>query len=291
MDTFDSSVPVLAAQGIHLSSWALSPDHNQVEVRLADGSSDGDVQKLLNLYGSAGLSVSVGDATHFTASRTATTGTLYGGSRIFGNSSISGECTLALNGKATDGSGYYGITDGHCAGIYDANPVRRGTTSGPSLNYTQQNVFYGYSQTNCDCLVFGYLPGTVSTNSVIVDSGNTFPYTSYAGYADDYVQNRAACISGATSNKVLCDKIRNPRSSYSGGGITVVDQFQVYCGVLGGDSGAPVGDGGTWLGINSNGTGYSSVANACGTSATRFNASKAGYVPLDLPVSVQLTKQ
>lgn len=137
--------------------------------------------------------------------------------------------------------------------------------------------------TFCDCVGFGPLPAGKATNGVIVNSANqdVYTYTRWADDPGDYEVTRPICISGATTDRVLCDEIRNRLDGYTesigGYRTTLKNALLMFCPARDGDSGAPAGNEGTWLGIVAAGSSNGGVA--CGD-YTRGTAiiSRAMYV-------------
>lgn len=116
--------------------------------------------------------------------------------------------------------------------------------------------------TNCDCALIGPIVLDKRTRSVLVNNNDIYPYTaigrdySVNGDSGSYVVDRPVCVSGAASysqrGSIICDaRIISTRAGYSSAGIAAVDQVVTSTSAtLGGDSGAPLGDGGNYLGIH-----------------------------------------
>ncbi len=277
-DRVSAETGALAAKGIEVAGIGTEVMENHVRIDLAYGASHADVRFVQQRYGTRGVLVDVLPAsTGPAASRFATTGPLYGGARIVVNGYA---CTAALTAKGRSGVYQYGITAGHC---YNGGSYRQGSSSGSSLGQgiKEDNGFFRGTTTTCDCTDFGSINGK-QTNSVIVNGGSLYTFGNYASVSGNYYAGRPMCISGATTNAVLCDQIRviNQTDTYSelGHKTTVTNMIRMYCPIRGGDSGAPTGNGPTWLGVADYGNSWTDGSNKCGDHLVFLDASKVMYV-------------
>lgn len=245
------------ALGIDLLSTGLLTMENTVLVRLRSGAQESDRERLLSRYGhppTLRVIVQEGEA-GFGTDRFSTTGALYGGR------ALSMGCTNALSAKGRITGSQFGITAGHCG---NSGPVYQGNFSnGDPLGrlVPGDNGFYTSDPTFCDCTGFGPLPDGKATNRVIINNnfGDLHTYTMWADEPGDYEIGRPICVSGISSNRVRCEYIRMRLATYrdtlrDGTTSRMQNQIEMWCNIIKGDSGAPAGDGPTWMGVLSGGT-------------------------------------
>lgn len=284
-----ADLPRWRQRGVQVASVGTFPQDNLVRVRLNPGIPPTALAAFRAAYDSDVVRIDLSPAALApTASRTATTGTLYGGARIVwypGSGQYEYLCTASTYAKINTEN--YGTTAGHCG----KGPLyTQGSDLGDSLGAGQRNGFYDSTQSTCDCTIYGPI-GTKHSSQVIVGGGSLYTYTNYAASTANLYVGRPACISGATTNAVLCDQIRannvaDPLTE-QGHNVTIIYMIELWCPDRPGDSGAPVGDGPTWLGINSAGFNQEGTSNACGddtkgvvdASPVRFLQTVTGAVP------------
>lgn len=167
-----------------------------------------------------------------------------------------GDCTGTLSAVSNTRGRLWGVTAGHCT--YQGN-VFQGGAGGTWLGYGigPDNGWFQGTSTNCDCTIFGFnnqgLPAGKATNQVIVNDGHLFTYGKWASRTENYPMGRRICVSAQNTDLVVCDAIRSLVDFYTdtrlGRTQTVTNQIRMHCSGFLGDSGAPAGDGPTWLGI------------------------------------------
>jgi len=278
----EKNLPQLTEQ-LGVASIALQPQHDQVQLQLQPSAPATAAATIAASYGGAVAVERLGTVLGVTADRNASTGKLYGGSRITWESSPSAASGLTCTSDttATSGNLSYVVTAGHCghAGYWFMGSF--GSPEGTG----QRNGFYGANTTSCDCTLFGPVTNNVAASSsqVIVNGGALYSFTSYAQASGDYYIGEPACISGVTTNADICDQIRSNSASYVGNELgkttTMQNLIEFYCPDRGGDSGAPIGNGPRWLGINSGGYNQEGTSNSCGSSSQgEVLASQVAYL-------------
>lgn len=201
-------------------------------------------------------------AVDFLNARDTPTGRAYGGTSIGRvQGSTFWTCTASPSAKSAANL-YYTVTSAHCghpgwSWFQGYPPVYQGATLGPG----QGNTLYpppSSGTTDCDCQGIGPVSSTKRTSGVLLSSNAVYLYHSTPATEGSYFIGRDVCLSGARSWQVygqnLCGEIVDLTGSAVatpyGVPITIYDQIVAdITGAVGGDSGAPVGDGRTWLGI------------------------------------------
>jgi len=148
---------------------------------------------------------------------------------------------------------------GHCGD----GTVYRGYSSGTVAGTVRSN----YSPTNgaqtaCDCAFFGILGPSLVTTSVLVNGNGKFAYTNN----NTAIIGDMACHTGAASYEDL-GSINNDTDGIDNNDVgrgteTLVNAVRFNTSSQGGDSGASVGDGGSFLGIIAGGGGGVVIASS-----------------------------
>ena len=264
MRQISDDADLLRRQGILVDSVRIKNDVGLVEVTL-DSKSSADAEKLIkSRYDESAISVvSGGTGYSVGASRSATTGRLYGGQYLgHHDGDYINNCTAGIFGA---GFGYYNITAGHCGNHLN---TRRGGYNTPDTGWIgQANSFYSHlnGETTCDCQGVGPIPASIATNQVIVENGALFSYTSLPP-SSGYTQGRNICASGFKyalkkgNDRISCGPILNG-STYRqrvdgfdpGTYILLTDGVTIAAASFEGDSGAPLGSGSQFMGVLSGG--------------------------------------
>lgn len=251
----------LLADGVPVTSGRLSLPDNRVIVTVTRRLTDAELQRVQQLGPS--VVVKEGSAAGSKASRRSGDVAAYGGRLIRGPRE---DCTSAIS--AHNGTSYYVITAGHCGKPNDAWTMG---DIAPTANIgvgRLKNQYYQQTRTACDCQLVGPIAAGFSTTGVIVNgSGGIYYYNSATpATADDYYIGRPACVSGyetalvRTAGGIRCGTVHG--TTYyveyrpDGTGPVTVDG-QIWLpnteALYEGDSGAPFGDGPTFLGVEQGG--------------------------------------
>lgn len=216
-----------------------------------------DVRAVYARYGHTGLTVTVAAPTAGTASRNFTSGQLYGGEWV---SFANGEsCTMGYGDLINAAGQLYSMTAGHCApngtAAYQGNAIGD-PTIGSGMHgghtYNQPN-----KTTQCDCGFVGVITGNQLSDQTLVTNNALFTFTqtgtAYSG--------ESSCHSGAASYEkngghIVCGTIVSTSATVSvtgtqAGTFTLTNSIEWSGSEILGDSGAPLGDGGNFLGIAS----------------------------------------
>lgn len=146
------------------------------------------------------------------------------------------------------------ITAGHCD--TPGNTWVQGLGTSPVLGEGGDNgVYRNSSVTNCDCQTVGPLAEGVGSSDVLVNSNAEYHYTTLATNSD-YVTGRSVCVSGAHEYEqygyILCGTITSINYvAADDNNVTLQNAIQTtITRTLPGDSGAPWGDGPTYMGVH-----------------------------------------
>lgn len=207
---------------------------------------------------------------------------MYGGQDITDGTTF--RCTANIS--ANDGRGnWYVMTSGHCAlpkgtrasqnnsdsRTENANSGLYAYTAAKSVGTSGDDPTYNGATTTCDCEAFGPIPAGQATKIVVLNSESLFQFNYVANNQNRYTGRPRACEDGVSEynkyNQIICGPVDYPvvnTTEETGSGLRykVNDAFHVaYDGglnPLGGDSGAPTGNGDTLLGLVTDGGGNSS---------------------------------
>lgn len=234
-----------------VSTW-IDIASNTVDVGVTTQAAVADVYAQ---YGSAGLNVTMTDTPISTASRNINSGPLYGGEWVaFSNGE---DCTMGYGDLTNSAGQRYSITAGHCAP--NGSKAYQGNASGypPIGTGVHASQTYGKSSTQCDCEFVGPISAAQSTNKVYVTGNSLYGYSQTGS---PYV-GEAACHTGAASyesnkGKIVCGTVSSTTCGIEESG-SPAGKFELKNCIywsgseIAGDSGAPLGDGGNFLGIAS----------------------------------------
>ncbi len=226
----------------------LMPQINAVRLTLLKGAPVSLTNGLRARYLNAGLAIDYASAQFQPQSRDLGSGLLYGGE-------WTGGCTVGYSKTTgTDGLAYT-VTAGHCG---NGNRYQGHENQGTYLGFGHNNhyTFGGYSSSNCDCVAIGALHSGLATNQVLVANNGLYTYTNTAT-SGNYTSGQRECMSGAAyadahGGNLICGQMVGSGSvPYQDGAYTLTDAgVTSNAGTLAGDSGAPYGNGGSFLGIH-----------------------------------------
>lgn len=232
-----------------------------LQVTVQAGTPDATLKNLRALYNMPFLEVQTSNGVDF-QSRNNTSGPVYGGEWINRpGESCSAGYSLARGGSS--GTSYYEITAGHCGG--QGEVWRQGKAAGQGNMFgtaTGNNGFYAFSSSKCDCQSIGPVPKSAATSRVYTSNTATSAYTGLPSNTNDqngYGDGRRVCISGAAyadahNGSIVCGTIQSQNFSetVTQTGTIPIDHLitSSITTTLNGDSGAPVGDGGDFMGIH-----------------------------------------
>lgn len=242
----------LPASGI--TNVAIDTADNTVTVGVA---TQADASAVYAKYGHTGLTVTVAAAATATASRNFTSGPLYGGEWVtFANGEA---CTMGYGYLYNAAGQLYSMTAGHCAP--NGTAAYQGHAIGDPVIGSGMHGGHTYNQpnatTDCDCGFVGVIASSQATNDTLIKNNGLFAFgntgTAYAG--------EAACHSGAASyesngGNIVCGTVVSSNSAVvvtgsPAGTFTLQDAIEWSGSEIAGDSGAPLGDGPSFLGIAS----------------------------------------
>lgn len=239
--------PSLRGEGIAMENFSIDVKTGRIDVGLADSSIAGAEDRLLALYGPSLLIQRGASPIAPLNRRHATIGRLYGGLEI---SSNLGDCTESTSAYGT--YGYFMITAGHCG---DHTQIFR-NVSGPLIGQGYNNGYfqtYG-GATHCDCQAVGPIAASDATNQVITQ--NSFAAYSRTPYYTEFGVGTRVCHDGYRyadlhqSDDISCGLITNGSTTETlGNGAGLFDGFEVAAAAYHGDSGAPFGNGPTFMGV------------------------------------------
>lgn len=248
---------------------AMRPQLNGITVAVRAGGPQSLVDSLRAQYGDQLRLETQSDGFQLQAGRDIITGPLYGGE-------WTGGCTVGYS-YAIAGGYRYMITAGHCSGGGSGHFYRGKSNQGTYIGDAYANGYVPGGSSYCDCKVVGRLTSDLLTNKVLVAKADpAFTYTR-TGTSSNYTIGQPVCMSGAAyadshSGNIACGTISGNgtmTSNASGLGFTLYDAaFTNIRGTVPGDSGAPYGNGGSFLGIHS----------AIKTDGTETAMSKAKYI-------------
>lgn len=188
------------------------------------------------------------------STRDVNAGPLYGGQ-------WTGGCTVGYSNMDAGAARPAMITAGHCG---SANYYRLNSGTGDFIGSPINNTGPkgGYAASNCDCVTVGPLTSGLVTSGVVTDpSSGPFQYTNTATL-EQYAPGTAVCMSGAAyadqnGGGITCGitVASTTSATYADeaqpNGYTLEDASVAnYGSSLPGDSGGPVGSGGTFMGIH-----------------------------------------
>lgn len=260
LDTTGNAVNALGQDGIKIERAELDLDTNRVAVFMLAPDERASA-RLRALGPSVDVRATESVAATKGYSRRTADGRAYGGRLI--RSSLGG-CTSSTS--ATAGGSYFVMTAGHCGPPQTAHTMGDISPTASIGVGRLKNQFYQQTRTACDCQLVGTIAQGKATNQVIVDgAGNLYSYGRLATDGDFY-RGRPACASGyqsalrVTSGRVLCGQLGDQGFYVSSrpDGVRVTVDGPSWHGnngsqLIPGDSGAPFGDGPTFLGIESGG--------------------------------------
>jgi hypothetical protein len=183
--------------------------------------------------------------------RNITSGPVYGGEYV---TSGPYSCTAGFSNSHGNNvkTNIFMITAGHCQ--VSGKAWVQGYTTGTKIGAGGDNGFYGYvgKTSYCDCQTVGVLPTGKPTADVLVNDNATYHYTQLPAA---YYTGEPACVSVAQEytklGEIICGTITGLSGSLIDQNVSLVQQIQTsVTNTLGGDSGAPWGNGGQYLGVH-----------------------------------------
>lgn len=261
--SYDAAVAKWVAGDLDsLNVDSINQEGDSLTFNVRSGTPPASVTSLKNVFPQPFVAVTVGESPDYQAGRNHTSGKLYGGEWI--SSSSGAQCTAGFSFAkgGSSGDSYYEITAGHCG--------KAGATWHQGLVYNDGNKFgvatsnngaYSGTTSKCDCQSIGPVPASAATPAVYTSYTSTYSYTSLPTNTDDgqgYGIGRRVCVSGAASAEDLygggvdCGTIQSQNfSATSPGGVKLTNLIKTNTNTESGDSGAPLGDGGDFMGIHS----------------------------------------
>ena len=246
----------LSSRDLPLVASSIDIPGNSVVVTIAVDAPANEEQIVTQRYKNVKIETKRGLVNTTDGSRDIRSGRVYGGEWISSNQGF--RCTNTYTDAKSATNETYGLSAGHCGPI--------GTTWVQGLGGTRYigtvhtNGTFGHSSTICDCAAIGPtpIPG-YGTNQVLVNNNNLFTYTRTGS---PYV-GEVACHSGAASFElkgvIQCATIGDIHAtSYEcdpngGNCFSLFDAIRLPVFATSGDSGGPLGDGGSFLGLLSGG--------------------------------------
>lgn len=251
----DQMVSDAETHKLNIVSAGVDLVHNTIAVTIPKDAPPTAEADLAGRYGKA-LTVTRGDLIYQSSSRDIRSGALYGGEWIGGPAS---SCTDGYSNMRDSSNKIYTVTAGHCDFPGSTSWIQ-GLDGTRSIGTFRSNGSWDKASTNCDCVEVGPLPSGLSTNQVLVGGNGKYTYTKTGTPRITEI----ACHTGAASyedpsrgnNKTIqCGDISltNAQQTISneleGNTFVLKDAIQANIHVQSGDSGAPLGDGGSFLGI------------------------------------------
>lgn len=250
-DQVSAEIVSRSALGRNIVEAALTPQYNAVTVALGTTVTAGRVAALSARYGSQ-LRI-VRSATGWTtqSARDIESGPIHGGIYV---SSLLGNCTFGYGNFLNSLGQHYSVTAGHCRG---SNFYQGANGAGPFIGQAHGNHYSVGGSGNCDCMGVGPLASNKVATGVLVNNNALFHYTHTAGKSEQ-VPGTHICISGAAEydsyGTILCGAVVSDEATVplSDGSFDLTDAtITDISGTLAGDSGAPYGNGGAFIGIHS----------------------------------------
>lgn len=242
----------LSADGI--TNVAIDTADNTVTVGVA---TQADISAVYAKYGHTGLTVTVAATAVASASRDFTSGPLYGGEWVtFANDE---HCTMGYGALLNAAGQLYSMTAGHCAP--NGTAAHQGdSTSDPAIG-SGMHGGHTFGQPNattkCDCGFVGVIANNQASFDTLVKNNGLWEFLN----TDAVFQGEMSCHSGASSyqangGNIVCGTVASPSATVSvsgspAGTFTLTDSIEWSGSLISGDSGAPLGDGRSFLGIAS----------------------------------------
>lgn len=245
----------LRAQGVTVTGTALIESDNVLEIYVTREPEGAKEKIAKEVEASSGeLRVVTDRGSEEQINRDRRSGSLYGG--LFAHAENVGNCTVGFSFlRSNSDTNTFMTTAGHC-GPTGRNFIM-GTGTSPVIAPIHNNALRGPSSpSKCDCLIVGAIPGAQITDDVLVDNDARFDYTILSN-TGSFGQGNVVYVSGAgtftsglgriISGKIISSSVTDTSSN----GTPLSDLVMVDTGqTIGGDSGAPWGMGGTWMGVH-----------------------------------------
>ncbi|CAN5526412.1 hypothetical protein BH10ACT8_BH10ACT8_07310 [soil metagenome] len=273
----DNMVSDAKAGSVVITSTGIVIPQNLVAVTITKAAPPDEEAALVAKYGPL-ISVTRTDDPSAASSRDIQSGRVYGGEWI-------GSATPGFNSACTDGysdiksatNQTYSITAGHCG--YNGTSWRQGLSGSRIIGQVHANTTWGMTASNCDCAPVGPLAaGGYGTNQVLTNGNALFTYTN----TGTVYSNEPLCHSGAKTYEdpahgnnlhITCGTVISTSTTVTytscgcPGTYTLRDAIFSNAYDQSGDSGGPVGNGGSFLGLLS---GYDGGHNSYITKSTNF---------------------
>jgi hypothetical protein len=238
--------------GRHIVESALTPQYNSITVALNPTTPSSMVAQLSARYGSRVRIIRGVPGWTPQSARDITTGPIHGG--IWVSSLLTGGCSFGYGDFANSAHQHFAVTAGHCSGMSFYLGYQQ---SGPYVGGSHSNKYVAGGSSNCDCQAIGPLAAGMWATGVLVNNNALFNYTATAGKAQQ-APGTPICMSGAqeydTYGSIVCGTVVSDEAdaTYDNSGYTLTDATTTNIqSTLPGDSGAPYGDGGLFIGIHS----------------------------------------
>jgi hypothetical protein len=236
--------------GRHIVEVSVTPQYNAVTVAL-DMSAPAQAAPLSATYGSRVRVIRTAQGFTPQSSRDIESGPIHGGIYV---SSLLGNCTFGYGDFLNSLGQHYSVTAGHCRG---SNFYQGANGAGPFVGQAHGNHYSPGGSGNCDCMGVGPLAAGKVATGVLVNGNALFHYSHTAGKSEQ-APGTPICISGAAEYEsyghILCGAVVSDEVSIplSDGSFVLTDATTTdISGTLAGDSGAPYGNGGAFIGIHS----------------------------------------
>ncbi len=257
------ALKILLEQGKnYMHSVSTDTPSNKVRVDLAEDTPREIIDEIKGLMPSEALAMTVGGPGWVEQGiRDKPWGRAYGGLWMTRNENA--DCTVGFS-KMRDTNPnsdlVYTLTAGHCG---QGQWWQGLDTAGAYLGVTQATTWYPDATGYCDCQIVGALQSERRTSKVLVSNNALYDYTRTASVGSaDYFVGKAVCMSGAKSSEwqsgqISCGTITDASiNATTNSNYTLLDGFKTdIFDSRGGDSGAPYGSGGTFMGIHSSARG------------------------------------
>lgn len=271
---------MLGSHGVIINRTEIDTPKDRFLVTL-DPSSVPGAQQLMNArYGSQGLAFAppARPAKPADARNNPRRDNVHGGQDITDGS---GRCTANISISSSTKGGYFVMTAGHCFTNQDrasqngSNSSLSAYSRSKSIGHVAHTPVYNGATTSCDCEAVGPISASRASNATLVDGNRLFTFDFVAFSNKNFTGSPPACEDGVTEynkyNQIICGRVDDAHVSQriaepppAPVAYRVTDMIHVhYAGglnPLGGDSGAPTGNGTTLLGLVTDGGGDSTKA-------------------------------
>jgi len=238
---------LLHARGAGIVSIGNDTSRNRVVVQESASSVAGSEAVLTAEFG-PGILVEAGDSPQQAGARDIRVAALFGGEWIsqYGGG---GQCTVGFGSVVNSVGQVFAISAGHCSSVGAAYVQGLGGGRGIG-SVVIDSARHDGGATACDCMIIGKLPGGLPTSEVLVNGNAHYRYTNTGAVYD----GEPVCHSGAASYEkpgggIQCGHVIVSSTQLRYSDMVVNDTFSASMSTIQGDSGAPAGDGPSFLGV------------------------------------------